>query len=280
MKKQTSNRILTLLLALALLASLCGCGAEDEGAYLTLETLGEKRYSLICRKDDRLAPLLDAAMEAIYRSGRLSAICTRWLGADRIALSGGDPAETLPEVTPTPTPEEWEEAPEVRTLIFGVERDFDPMAFGDADAGTLRGMSVEIAQALAQTLGMEVAWQPISPSEVGTQLSSGNIDCALGFDPGEVDPDKYTVGTSYLTSELVLAVRRGGAVKSLKDIRGERVGTIDDPMIEAAIRADENVTRVASGATVYLTPERCMEALDKGWCAAVAMDSIMLSRMM
>ena len=272
------KRILTLLLCAALLLPLCACGGgENDGPFRVLETLGTKRYGVICRKDDRLAPLIDAAMVSLASSGRLSSICTRWLGSDRITVTGGNPAESLPEVTPTPVPEEGEEPEPVRKLIFAVERDFSPMAF--EENGSLRGMSVEIAEAIAQTLGMEVGWQLISPSEVATQLSSGNVDCALGFDPDEVSAEKYTVGVCYMESSIVLAARRGSAVESLRDIRGERVGTIDDPLLEATVKGSESVTRYASGATVYLTPERCMEALDKGWCAAVAMDSLMLSHM-
>ena len=269
------NRIFALLLALTLLLPLAACGGEDSGAFRTLETLGVKRYSLICRKDDKLAPLIDAAMLALASSGQLSAICVRYLGSDRIVVSGGDPAEALPTPTPVPELAEGEEAPPARRLIFGVERDFRPMAY--EENGSLRGMSVEIAEALAQTLCMEVDWQPISPSEVATQLSSGNIDCALGFDPGEVNPEKYTVGVAYLESDLILAARRESAVRGLRDIRDQRVGTIDDPLLEEAVKASDSVTRYASGATVYLTPQRCMEALDKGWCAAVAMDSLMLA---
>ena len=46
-------------------------------------------------------------------------------------------------------------------------------------------------------------------------------------------------------------------------------------MIEA-VRSDERITRYASGATVYLSAQRCINALDNGWCAAIAMDEIML----
>ena len=50
-------------------------------------------------------------------------------------------------------------------------------------------------------------------------------------------------------------------------------------LLSRAIQDNSQITRYASGATVYLTPGRCMEALDKSWCAAVAMDRIMLERL-
>ena len=272
------KRIRSLLLCAALLLSLCACGQSDAGAFRILENLGVKRYSVICRKDDKLAPLIDAAMVNLYRSGRLGTICTRWLGKDRISLTGGNPAESLPPVvTPTPAPEGMEPESVARTLIFGVEQDYEPMAF--SESGMMRGMSVEIAEAVAQTLGMELALQPITAAELGTQLSSGNIDCALGFDPAEVKSEKYTTGVTYMESDMVLAVRQSSDIKRTRDLRDQRVGTVDDPLLEQSVKSNENITRYASGATVYLSAERCMEALDKGWCSAVAMDSIMLSYM-
>lgn len=265
------RRLFALLVSLLLLLSLCACGETESGPYRALAELGEKRYSLICRRGDRLAPLIDAAMYALWTDGRLSGASLRWLGQDSIALSGGDPAEALPGA------QEGEEGQSVRTLIFGVERDFDPMSYESGE--DLVGMSVDIGLAVAELLGMEAAFQPISPAEVATQLASGNIDCALGFDPAEVDGEKYSVGVCYLTSTMVLAARTESPVRSLADLKDLRIGTIEDPLLSNAIRDNSQITRYASGATVYLTPGRCMEALDKGWCAAVAMDRIMLERL-
>ena len=49
-----------------------------------------------------------------------------------------------------------------------------------------------------------------------------------------------------------------------------------DPEPYAVLKSSEKVTRYADGATVYLSPLRCVRALDNGWCAAIAMDEIML----
>ncbi|MBR1658772.1 MAG: hypothetical protein IJ705_00455, partial [Oscillospiraceae bacterium] len=95
------------------------------------------------------------------------------------------------------------------------------------------------------------------------------------FDPGTVKEGDYTVGLSYMESDIVLSARRSGA-GSMRELKGERIGTVDDPSVIAAVKADERVTRYAEGATVYLSARRCVSALDNGWCAAIAMDEIML----
>ena len=257
--------LLAVLLAASLPAGLAGCGQGENGSYRVLSVLGARRYSVLYRLDDRLASVVDGAMEGLAADGSLAAISLRWLGRDAITLRERErEAAEEPEST-------------ARTLIVGVEADCVPMAY--TEDGALRGMSVDIADALGRALGWEVAYQPVSPAEVETQLASGNIDCALGFDPAAVSDAKYTVGVTYMESDVVLAVRPGSAVKRLRDLREQRVGTVNDPALTALVRRDEKLTHYASGATVYLSAARCVEALDKGWCAAVAMDRIILEHM-
>ena len=293
MKRSIRRALAAAVLALALPASLAGCGSQEISGFRVLDTVGARSYGLIYRLDDRLAPVVDAAMASLEEDGTLSAISLK----NRSAAAQEDQ-------TPAPTAEAGPEgddegeaglgedagAPAAspgygiglepgagltqRRLIFGVEQDFVPMAY--EDNGVLRGMSVELGTALGEALGWEVAFQPIAPGEVETQLASGNIDCALGFDPASVREGRCTLGVSYMESDVVVAVRSGSELRRLRDIRGQRVGTIEDPVIVSLLRTSEKVNRYATGATVYLSLQRCLNALDYGWCAAVALDRLML----
>ena len=267
------KKLCALLAALALVLSLAACGESDGTGFRTLEVIGQRHYSLIFRLGDRIAPGVNAAMRQLSRTGELSSASLRWLGRDAIEISGESTEEESPAPEETEAPEsDGDELPE-RTLIVGVEEEFAPMSY--ADSGVLCGMSIDIASALGTALGWRVTYQPISAAEVEAQLSSGNIDVALGFDPASVKEGSYTVGVTYMSSDIVLAARRSG-VRSVRDIRGERIGTVDDPAVIAAVKANEHITRYASGATVYLSSRRCVSAMDNGWCAAIAMDEIML----
>ncbi|MBE6914911.1 MAG: transporter substrate-binding domain-containing protein [Ruminococcaceae bacterium] len=256
------KKTVALLLIIVLCFSLCACGESENAAFRTLAALGTKQYAAICRGGDELAGAIDAALITLGKSGSISAISLRWLGKDRCTLSADAPAEA-------------ESAAISRPLIIGVEQEFIPMAY--EDDGKLCGMSVELAEAIGTVLGCEIRLQLIAPDEVGAQLSSGNIDCALGFDPGSVKADKYHISPSYMESDIVLAVRPDSDVKRMKHLQGCRIGIINDPIVAAAVKNTENLTKYADGATQYLSAERCVSALDNGWCAAVAMDSIMLS---
>ena len=258
------KKCIALILLLAMLASLSGCGQPEVSAFRALEVLGEKQFCAICRGGDKLAPLIEAALKTLAGNGQLSAISVRWFGRDRNCLEGD--ANALRAL---------EELPTERRLIIGVETDYEPIAF--TENGTLRGMSVDLAQAVGEAIGWEVMLLPISAEDVAAQLASGNVDCALGFDRSVVSASKYSVGAPYLKSDIVLAVRSESEIRRVKDLDGNRVGVIHDPAVLAAVRSNEKLTKHASGATEYLSLGRCINALDNGWCAAVAMDSLMLS---
>lgn len=266
MRFKRMKKFVALFLALVLLISLCGCGKKELSAFRTLEVLGTKRYCAISRGGDKLSPCIEAAMADLSITGGLQSSSIRWLGSDRIVWNSDSAGlKDLPE----------DDRPEARTLIFGVETAFYPLAY--EENGTLQGLCVDIANAIGATLGWEVQIIAISPSEVGTQLASGNIDCALGFDSSLVRTDSYDVGPCFLESDIVLAVRSESEVKRVKDLQDQRVGTVNDPAVIAAVKSNEKLTKYASGATEYLTLPRCIEALDKGWCAAVAVDAMTLS---
>ena len=263
------KKCIALLLALVLLAALAGCGQTEYASFRALEVIGEKQFSAICRGGDKLAPVIAAALETLAGNGMLSSITARWLGKDRSCLEGDAGALRALEATLE------EPLPETRRLIVGVEQDYDPIGF-TAD-GRLQGLSVDLANALGELLGWDILILPISSEEVQANLVSGNVDCALGFDGTLVKADKFSVSAPYLKSDIIVAVRAESEVKRLRDLKDCRVGVVNDPAVLNAVRSSEKLTKYASGATVYLSIERCINALDMGWCAAIVMDSLMLS---
>ena len=258
------KKLTALLLALLLLVGLCACKEESDAAFRTLEVIGTKHYGSICRGNDKLAPVIAAALKTLAGNGTVSALTAARMGSDRSCLEGDSGALAA-----------LEELPEPRTLIFGVEKEFYPVAY--EENGEMRGLCPDLAFAVGELLGWEVRVIGIGPTEVEAQLASGNIDCALGFDTGLVKAEKFTVGSCFLESDILLAVRAESEIRKMRDLDGSRVGTINDPAVQKAVRSSEKLTKYASGATEYLSLTRCLEALDKGWCVAVAADELMLA---
>ncbi len=248
---------------LSLCIGLCACGDDEVGAFRILEELGGKDYATMYRLDDKVGPVVEAAMSTLAANGTLSRICATWIGSNEILYTGDSGALAAVE-----------DMPPSRTLMVGVDTDAPPFAY--TSGGQLVGMSVDIANAIGSVLGWNVKILSVKSAEIGTQLSSGNIDCAIGFDPDCVDPAKYNVGQVYMESSIVLAAPTQGDIKRTGQLDGQRIGTISDPALEAAIAANDKIAKHSSGATVYLTPPRCISAMENGWCAAIVMDSLML----
>lgn len=263
------KKCIACLLLLAVLASLGGCGQTEYAAFRALEVIGEKQFCAVCRGGDKLADVVDAALRTLAGNGTLSSITARWLGSDRSCLEGDAGAlQALKNTLDEPLPE-------TRRLIIGVEKDDYPLGF--LENGEVRGMNADLANAMGELLGWDILVLPIHSDEISANLVSGNVDCALGFDGSLVSPDKFFVGAPYLKSDIIVAVRRESEIQRLRDLKDSRVGVINDPAVLKAVRSSEHLTKFASGATQYLTIDRCVNALDNGWCAAIAMDSLMLS---
>lgn len=260
------HRFFTLLLCAALL--LCGsaCRSDEGAAYSILETVGEKHYGSVFRLGDKAAGQVDAAMRELAANGELSRICQQWLGRDLISLKGESGAVAA-----------LEEAPRARVLIVGVENDFDRLSSPD-ESGVYAGMSVDLANAIGQQLGWEIRIQPINAGDMATQLSSGNIDCALGFGIECINRQKFTTGLCYMKSDIVVAVPGDSDIRRPKQLKGLKIGAVKDASILAALENDSDAGKYAESVTPYLSPLRCLNALDNGWCAAIAMDQVMLGQ--
>ena len=256
------KRILVLLLALALAAGLCGCG-EDAATYVIIGGVGEKEYGTIYRKDDRVSAPVNAAMSVLAASGELSILSAQWLGQDSICLKGSADAINA-----------LEEPPEPRELIVGVEEESMPLAY--EREGQYVGMSVDIAKAIGRLLGWSIRIQPINSNDIAAQLSSGNVDVALGFGLGSVSAGAYDLGECYMKSEIVIMTRTDLKVHRIKNLKGEKIGSVKDAAVIAALEGNDKIVKYVESVTVYLSPQRCMNALNNGWCAAVAMDRIMI----
>ncbi len=256
------KRILAFILVAALCLGLAGCGKEQIGSYTVLEEIGDKQYSSIYRNGDIISEVLEAALSSMAASGTLSRISSTWLGQDYIQIEGDREALSAVEMPPN------------RTLVIGVDTDAPPFAYAEGDS--LNGFTVDIALAIGSLLGWNVKILPVKSAEIETQLASGNIDCALGFAPECVDATKFTIGETLMESTIVIAVPENSEVKNIRRIRGERIGTISDPALEAAISSHDKISKHSDGATVYVTPPRCISAMENGWCVAIVMDVLML----
>ncbi len=108
---------------------------------------------------------------------------------------------------------------------------YEPMNYEDAD-GNLVGFDTELAEAVAEKLGMDIEFKLIDWKNKYLELDSGNINCIWnGFtynckdDDGVERADKVDFSVAYMNNEQCVVVKKADAAtltteESLKDKKG------------------------------------------------------------
>ncbi len=108
-------------------------------------------------------------------------------------------------------------------IVVGVKADYKPWGFRDA-SGRLVGLEVDLAQDVADALGVKLEAVPVQSSNRMQFLQQGKVDMFIATMSDRPDrrrvvgipePNYYTSGTNVLAKK--------GAVKSWSDLRGKPV---------------------------------------------------------
>ena len=117
----------------------------------------------------------------------------------------------------------FKKALERGTLVVGVKADYKPWGFRDS-SGAIVGMEIDMAQDVADALGVKLELIPVQSSNRMQFLQQGKIDLMIATMSdkanrrkvvGITDPNYYTSGTNVLAKK--------GAVSKWEDLRGKPV---------------------------------------------------------
>ncbi len=261
------KKIIVFLLIIALLVPLCAC-KKTAGSFRIIENLGKKHYAAVYRTDDVIAPVIEAALGELSRNGQMAAISAKWLGKDLSTFPAINDSTELYAIL--------EETP-IRAISVGVDSDFYPLAY--QEGGKYKGMCVDIANAISSLIGWEIRIQPMKEAELKSQLVSGNIDFALGFGTDTLNPDDFTIGEILMVSDMYIVSGANNGVKRMKQLKGERIGTVSDITVQTALKNNEDAIKYVTVASVYPNAEIALQYYDAGRCSALAVDGIELAVM-
>lgn len=186
------KRILSLILTAALLLSLCAC--DGSGRYKVVETIGEQQYSIGFRNGDSTYHYIYAALKELNKNGTIDRLSREWFGNDgAVSFPGGKSnLSDFGYIAP-------------RTFIIGADLDSFPMCY--FDGSNFNGFDVELAREVCSLLGWTLKIQPIHSDDAYVELNSGNIDCAWGGVVLDTKSADYTILTTYMTTDLVIAAK-------------------------------------------------------------------------
>ena len=74
------------------------------------------------------------------------------------------------------------------TMVVGTDATYAPNEFLDADGKTVKGMDVDLFNAVAQKFGVKVVWQPAKFDSIITGTTSGKFD--VGVSSFTINPDR------------------------------------------------------------------------------------------
>ena len=180
---------------------------ENPGLKILDEEFTLEEYAIVTAKgNDDLLEKVNTALEELRSEGTLDRITKNYIGTD--AEKGNYPYE----------PQDVSRGN--GTLTMGTNAEFPPYEYYENNE--IVGIDVDIMQAIADKLGMELKIEDMAFDSIIPAVSTGKIDVgAAGFTVTEERKKNVNFTDTYATSKQVIIVRDGNAVTA-KSSFGEK----------------------------------------------------------
>ncbi len=178
--------------------------SQNEGLKLTDEEFTSEEYALAIAKDnDELLEKINAALGKLKESGRLDEIKASYIGSQE---------------------EEPDDAkPSGGKLIMATNAEFPPYEY--YEGSDIVGIDVEIAQAVAQEMGMELQIEDMAFDSIITAVTSGKADFgAAGMTVTEDRLKSVNFSDPYTSSAQVIIVKEDSPIATPDDLTGKKIG--------------------------------------------------------
>lgn len=161
-------------------------------------------------------------------------------------------------------------------LSVGVDPSIPPLSFYSS-TGKLVGYEVDIAQKIADRLGVKLKLVPVTGENRIEHLESRAIDyIASGFLNTPESAEQFSLTIPYLRDALVVVVSEsvagGTPFKHFSDLRNKRIGILSDDAIVSIVNKSPLYRDNARAPYLYPRLEKLLIALDYGQLEAVVMN--------
>ncbi|MCX5741547.1 MAG: ABC transporter substrate-binding protein/permease [Proteobacteria bacterium] len=161
------------------------------------------------------------------------------------------------------------------TITYGADlAGGEPYIYEDpAHPGEIAGFEVDLMNALARRLGVKAKMAQYAWSNLVPSLERGDFDVVTnGLEATAERKDRILLSQPYFIYAETLAVRRGSPYRTLADLKGKRVGTLNQTVAHDMLRAQP------LEAVVYEGNEEPYLDLASGRVDAVLLDNIIAER--
>ncbi|MCR4611925.1 MAG: amino acid ABC transporter substrate-binding protein [Lachnospiraceae bacterium] len=160
------------------------------------------------------------------------------------------------------------------TLVVGFDAEFPPYGFKD-EKGNYTGFDLELAEAVANIIGMKVAYQPIDWDAKDAELNSGTIDCIWNGFTINGRENQYAWSEPYLNNEQVVVVKADSQINTNADLAGKTVEVQKESSAETALNSGNGAALKQTFGNLVTVADynTALMDLESGAVDAVIMDS-------
>ncbi len=189
------------------------------------------------------------------------------------AAAGTSAAGTAAESTAAPDLS-WDKVKEKGEFVLGLDESFPPMGFRD-EKNNIVGYDADLAQEVANRLGVKLKLQPINWDTKEQELNTGNIDCIWnGFTITKERKENILFSDPYMNNQQILLVLADSKYKTLADLKGKSVALQAASSAADALNGKADFKSTLKEVVELKDNNLCLMDLKTGNVDAVAMDEI------
>lgn len=161
-------------------------------------------------------------------------------------------------------------------FTLGLDADFAPMGFTEEN-GQIVGFDIDLANAVADKMGVKVEVKPIDWDSKAMELSTGKIDVIWnGFSITDERRKEVLFSNPYLSTKQSIIVKAGSDIKTKADLAGKKVVLQDGSTSEDALKADKATYDSIGDANIARFKEnsQVLMEVDAGRADAAVIDEI------
>ncbi|HFU3962247.1 TPA: transporter substrate-binding domain-containing protein [Streptococcus suis] len=134
-------------------------------------------------------------------------------------------------IAQTDTPTELSNSDQVQAIIergvlrVGVKQDVPNFGYKNPDSGEFEGLEIDIARKIADELGVDIEFTPVTAQTRGPLLDNGQVDMVIAtFTITDERKLLYNFTTPYYTDAVGFLVNKDSGIKTFTDLNGKTIG--------------------------------------------------------
>ena len=134
-------------------------------------------------------------------------------------------------IAQTDTPSEFSNSDQDQAIIersvlrVGVKQDVPNFGYKNPDSGEFEGLEIDIARKIADELGVDIEFTPVTAQTRGPLLDNGQVDLVIAtFTITEERKLLYNFTTPYYTDAVGFLVNKDSGIKTFTDLNGKTIG--------------------------------------------------------